>query len=49
MIIEHEQPAKGFLITKNVDALKTKKLLDNLRRYLYNDTEAIHLTSQSAD
>ncbi|WP_250778455.1 hypothetical protein [Wolbachia pipientis] len=49
MIIEHEQPAKGFLITKNVDALETKKLLDNLRRYPYHSSEAIHLTSQSAD
>ncbi|MDR3131904.1 MAG: hypothetical protein LBU02_02315, partial [Rickettsiales bacterium] len=26
---------------------RTKKLLDNLRRYPYNDTEAICLTSQS--
>ncbi|MCM1001331.1 MAG: hypothetical protein KTV72_03300, partial [Wolbachia endosymbiont of Melophagus ovinus] len=26
---------------------KTKKLLDNLRRYPYHDTEAIYLSSQS--
>jgi hypothetical protein len=49
MIIEHEQPAKGFLITKNVDALETKKLLDKLCQPFYHSSGAIHLASICAD